>query len=156
MPLFSNADVNSTTENKSRVVEEKVEKWVLRENQYYECRVLWLAPCGRVMFLKSNSCIPFIIIQDYYSHPNPNPNPFKAKVLLRYPYNDACLYFYRTFSGVPIFEQPPSKYYAFRIMEILLDPNIDEDKIAKQRPLQTQCSSTFVVDITQLTHPDDI
>ena len=66
------------------------------------------------------------------------------------------IYFHRTLSGVPIFELPPSKYYAFQIMEILLDPNIDENKIAKERPLQTQCSSTFVVDITRLAHPDDI
>ena len=41
-------------------------------------------------------------------------------------------------------------------MEILLDPNIDENRVAKQRPLQTQCSSTFIVDITKLAHPDDI
>ena len=62
----------------------------------------------------------------------------------------------RTVNGVPIYEEPPSKYYAFRIMQILLDPKIDVDRIAKQRPLQTHCSSTFVVDITQLSHPDDI
>ena len=41
-------------------------------------------------------------------------------------------------------------------MEILLDPNIDESKVAKQRPLQTHCSATFVVDVTHLAHPDDI
>ena len=41
-------------------------------------------------------------------------------------------------------------------MQILLNPKIEEDRIAKQRPLQTHCSSTFVVDITQLSHPDDI
>ena len=58
-----------------------------------------------------------------------------------------------TLNGVPIFEKPPPKYYAFEIMRIL---RIDEDRIAKQRPLQTHCSSTFVVDITQLSHPDDI
>ena len=63
---------------------------------------------------------------------------------------------YRTLNGVPIFEEPPAKYYAFKIMQILLNPKIDEDRIAKQRPLQTHCSSTFVVDITQLSHPDDI
>ena len=63
---------------------------------------------------------------------------------------------FRTLSGVPIFEEPPAKYYAFKIMQILLNPKIDEDRIAKQRPLQTHCSSTFVVDITYLSHPDDI
>ena len=59
-------------------------------------------------------------------------------------------------NGVPIFEKPPPKYYAFEIMRILLNQSINEDRIAKQRPLQTHCSSTFVVDITQLSHPDDI
>ena len=63
---------------------------------------------------------------------------------------------YRTLNGVPIFEEPPAKYYAFKIMQILLNPKIEEDRIAKQRPLQTHCSSTFVVDITQFSHPDDI
>lgn len=62
----------------------------------------------------------------------------------------------RTLSGVPIFEIPPSKYYAHRIMEILLDPNIGNSKIAKQRPLQTQCRATFVVDVTHLAYLDDI
>ena len=63
---------------------------------------------------------------------------------------------FRTLSGVPIFEEPPAKYSAFKIMQIVLNPKIDEDRIAKQRPLQTHRSSTFVVDITYLHHPDDI
>lgn len=41
-------------------------------------------------------------------------------------------------------------------MQILLDPEINEEKIAKKRPLETQCDSTFVVDIRNLKHPDDI
>ena len=32
-------------------------------------------------------------------------------------------------------------------MQILLDPKINMDKIVKQRPLETKCNSTFVVDI---------
>ena len=41
-------------------------------------------------------------------------------------------------------------------MQIFLNRKIEEDRIAKQRPLQTHCSSTFVVDITQLSHLDNI
>ena len=55
-----------------------------------------------------------------------------------------------------MYEEPPSKYYAYRIMQILLDPAIDESKVAEQRPMETEFSSTFVVDITKLLHPDDI
>lgn len=58
--------------------------------------------------------------------------------------------------GVPIFEKPPKKYSAYRIMEILLDPRIDEEKIACKRPLSAPFSSTFVVDVSKLAHPDDI
>lgn len=58
--------------------------------------------------------------------------------------------------GVPIFEKPPEKYSAHRIMQILLDPNIDSSRIAKKRPLQAPFSSTFLVDLGQLLHPDDI
>ena len=41
-------------------------------------------------------------------------------------------------------------------MRILLDPNIDTAKVAKQRPLETNKSATFVVDIRSLKHRDDI
>lgn len=67
-----------------------------------------------------------------------------------------CYTFHRTAAGVPVFEERPSKYYAFRIMQILLDPGIDVSRIAQQRPLETLYSFTFVVDLTKLSHPDDI
>lgn len=41
-------------------------------------------------------------------------------------------------------------------MWILLDPKIDERKIAFKRPLTVPFSSSFVVDITKLAHPDDV
>ena len=41
-------------------------------------------------------------------------------------------------------------------MKILLDPNIEDCKIAKRRPLETHCSATFVVDVRNLKHQDDI
>ena len=67
-----------------------------------------------------------------------------------------CILFYRNSTGVPIFEKPPPKYSARQIMQILLDPNIDKQRIALKRPLDAPSSSTFVVDISKLSHPDDI
>ena len=64
--------------------------------------------------------------------------------------------FCRNSTGVPIFEKPPPKYSAQQIMHILLDPSIDERRIATRRPLDAPSSSTFVVDISKLSHPDDI
>ena len=58
--------------------------------------------------------------------------------------------------GVPIFEKPPSKYSAMRIMKILLKQSHDEQRVAYKRPVEVQSSSTFLVDLTRLAHPDDI
>ena len=41
-------------------------------------------------------------------------------------------------------------------MQILLNRNIDPKRIAKKRPLQAPFSSTFLVDLSQLSHPDDV
>lgn len=65
-----------------------------------------------------------------------------------------CLF--RSPTGVPIFKYPPDKYSSHQIMRILLDPNIETAKIAKQRPLETSQSATFVVDVRSLKHRDDI
>ena len=54
-----------------------------------------------------------------------------------------------------MFERPPEKYSATVIMKILLS-SVNEEKIAYKRPTQVQCSSTFVIDLTRLAHPDDI
>ena len=67
-----------------------------------------------------------------------------------------CIFFYRNSTGVPIFEKPPPKYTAHQIVRILLDQNIDKQRIALKRPLDAPSSSTFVVDISKLSHPDDI
>ena len=68
------------------------------------------------------------------------------------------MYFYihRNSVGVPIFELPPPKYTATRILQILLDPNLDQSRIAKGRPIEVEKSSTFVVDLTCLKHNDDV
>ena len=44
---------------------------------------------------------------------------------------------------------------ATAIMKILLS-SVNEEKIAYKRPIQVRCSSTFVIDLTKLAHPDDI
>ena len=41
-------------------------------------------------------------------------------------------------------------------MQILLDPKIDEHRNAMKRPLEVPYSSTFVVDVSKLGHPNDI
>lgn len=41
-------------------------------------------------------------------------------------------------------------------MQILLDSKLDQQRIALKRPLEVQFSSTFVVDLSKLAHPDDI
>ena len=63
---------------------------------------------------------------------------------------------HRNCMGVPIYERPPPKYTATRILQILLDPNIEQSLIAKGRPIEVEKSSTFVVDLTCLKHPDDV
>ena len=57
---------------------------------------------------------------------------------------------------MPVFEKPPPKYSAIQIMHMLLDQNINRERVAMQRPLQVKSNSSFVVDITKLDHPDDI
>ena len=57
---------------------------------------------------------------------------------------------------MPIFEKPPSKYSAIRIMKILLNQSLDERRVAYKRPVEIQSSSPFVVDLSKLVHPDDI
>lgn len=64
--------------------------------------------------------------------------------------------FSRNLQGLPIFEQPPPKYSTHRIMEILLNPNMNKSLVTHDRPLQVEKSSTFVVDLTSLKHPDDV
>ncbi len=58
--------------------------------------------------------------------------------------------------GVCVYEIPPTKYSAMRIMEILLDPSIGKEKVAYKRPIEVKSSSTFVIDITRLAHPEDV
>lgn len=55
-----------------------------------------------------------------------------------------------------MYEDPEPKYSAMTIMKILLNPSIDKTRVAQKRPVEVKCSSTFVIDVTRLSHPDDI
>jgi hypothetical protein len=55
-----------------------------------------------------------------------------------------------------MYEIPPPKYFADSILKILLDPNINKDKICKEKPCNVTESATYVVNIKNLQHPDDI
>jgi len=54
-----------------------------------------------------------------------------------------------------VFEVPPDKYSAHGMMSLLLDPKINENKIAARRPLESSFSASYVVDVSKLAHPDD-
>lgn len=57
---------------------------------------------------------------------------------------------------IPIYERPPENYSAHQIMQIVLNPKIDKHRTAMRRPLEVPYSSTFVMDISKLGHPDNI
>lgn len=56
----------------------------------------------------------------------------------------------------PVYEIPPAKYSAERILKILCDPAISSSKICTTLPIQVTTSGTYVVDVTKLSHPDDV
>ena len=56
----------------------------------------------------------------------------------------------------PVYEIPPAKYSAEKILKILCDPSISSSKICTTMPVQVTTSGTYVVDVTKLSHPDDV
>ena len=62
------------------------------------------------------------------------------------PTNDNC----------PVYETPPDKYPAERIIKILLDPTIKESRICHQQPANITKSSTYVVNLNSLKDPEDV
>ncbi len=56
----------------------------------------------------------------------------------------------------PLYEHPPVKYSAERILQILLDPNLREDQVCQKKPINVTCSATFVVVLRKLQSPEDI
>ena len=62
----------------------------------------------------------------------------------------------REFDDEPVYEIPPPKYQAERILKILLDPTIPPSKICSVRPTNISRSATYIVDVSKLKHPDDI
>ena len=51
---------------------------------------------------------------------------------------------------------PPPSYFAENILKVLLNPKILKSKVCKCTPLYINGSSTYVIDLTALRHPDDI
>ena len=50
-------------------------------------------------------------------------------------------------SGAPIYEIPKGMYNGEDLPHILLDAEIDTDRICRERPMQITESCTFVVDL---------
>ena len=65
-------------------------------------------------------------------------------------------FFRKLCDGQPIYEVPPEKYPAERIIHILLDPKLDQSKVCRQRPLEIVSSCTFVVDLDHLLEASDV
>lgn len=56
----------------------------------------------------------------------------------------------------PVYEVPTCSYSGERILKILLDPNIKKRRICTTQPCNVIKTSTYVVDLESLKHPDDI
>jgi hypothetical protein len=56
--------------------------------------------------------------------------------------------------NTPIFDIPKASYSVEKIIDMLLDPG-DQSLICKERPIDIQRSSTFIIDLDTLEHPDD-
>ena len=59
-------------------------------------------------------------------------------------------------NSCPVYERPPPKYSAERVVKILLDPHLASTKICHSRPTEITESCTYVVDVDKLEKPDDI
>ena len=50
-----------------------------------------------------------------------------------------------------LYEKPPPKYNEESILNILLNPKLDVNRVCTSWPLNVESSSTFVIDISKLT-----
>ena len=57
---------------------------------------------------------------------------------------------------MPVYEVPPPKYAAETVLTILLNPDLDLTKVCCSQPVSVTSSSTFIVDLSKLAHPDDV
>lgn len=55
-----------------------------------------------------------------------------------------------------MYEIPNGPYTGERILKFLLNPNMKRRRVYHKRPINVSMSSTFVVDLNSLEHPDDI
>ena len=69
-----------------------------------------------------------------------------------------CLLYYVLclFYSCPIYEYPVGSYSGEHILNILLNTQIEKERVCTKRPSGITQSSTFVVDLNCLQHPDDI
>ena len=56
-------------------------------------------------------------------------------------------------SDVPVYEEPPSMYTAETIIKVLLNPS---SRICRKCPIGVCKSATYAIDVTTLSHPDDV
>ena len=56
----------------------------------------------------------------------------------------------------PVYEIPPEKYSAERVLQILLDRDISPSIVCSERPVNIKESATFVIDVTKLPHEKDV
>ena len=42
------------------------------------------------------------------------------------------------------------------VLQILVSPHLDTSKVCTPRPTKVSCSSTYVIDLSKLAHPDDV
>lgn len=56
--------------------------------------------------------------------------------------------------NTPLFDIPKTQYTVEKIINMLLDPG-NPDLVCKERPTDIKQSSTFVIDLDKLQHPDD-
>ena len=61
-----------------------------------------------------------------------------------------------TVKSQPVYEIPPPKYPAEKIIRILLDPNIDQNKICHHKPSRITSSATYIVNISRFESVEDI
>ena len=66
-----------------------------------------------------------------------------------------CMTIFPTYR-CPVYEIPESSYSGEQILTILLNPNINETRVCSERPSNVLKSSTYVVDLEELKHPDDV
>jgi len=70
----------------------------------------------------------------------------------RAPIND----FYHQNKKIPVYSRSSTRFDTQEIINILLDPDLSEDKICKMQPIDVEHNASFVVDISKLKSMKDL